>query len=227
VVYARTRNEQTLTFIVSGKLWRNSLIMQDIETGSLWSHVTGEALEGPAKGQRLHIIPSVQTTWSKWVRQHPETKLLKKDRAVTSSAYESYFKDPEKIGIFRARWLAEKMPGKTLVYGIARAPHALAVTDSALDGLVSATLGETPMVVRRGADGGVRAFVAEIDGEALELAPVSATLAKDRGTGSTWDLERSAAIDGPLKGRVLEELPVTAVYWFAWSSFYPNTAVVE
>jgi hypothetical protein len=227
VVYARTLNERTLTLIVSGKLWRNSLIMQDVETGTLWSHVTGEALEGPATGQRLEALPSVQTTWEKWLRAHPGTEVLAKDREFKASAYEDYFKDPERNGLFRAQWLAEKMPGKTLVYGVSAGPHALAVTDKALKGLVSAELGETPVVVRRGADGGVRAFVAAVDGEALKLAPVSAATAKDRATGSTWDLERGAAIDGPLEGRTLEELPVTAVYWFAWSSFYPNTAVVE
>ncbi len=227
MVYARTLNERTLTFIVSGKLWRNSLIMQDVESGSLWSHVTGEALDGPAAGQRLEALPSVQTTWKQWVRAHPETEVLAKDREVTASAYEDYFADPERTGLFRAQWLAGKMPGKTLVHGVARGPHALAVTDRALKGLVSATLGETPVVVLRGADGGVRAFVASVDGEVLRLAPVSAATAKDRATGSTWDLERGAATAGPLEGRALEELPVTAVYWFAWSSFYPNTAVVE
>jgi hypothetical protein len=85
VVYARTLNERTLTLIVSGKLWRNSLIMQDVETGTLWSHVTGEALEGPATGQRLEALPSVQTTWEKWLRAHPGTEVLAKDRATGST----------------------------------------------------------------------------------------------------------------------------------------------
>ena len=45
----------------------------------------------------------------------------------------------------------------------------------------------TPVVVERGADGGVRAFAGE-----------------DR-----------------------DEIPVTRAFWFAWSSFYPNTQVVD
>lgn len=227
MVYARTLDARTLTFIVSGKLWRNSLIMQDMETGSLWSHITGEALDGPAKGQQLQDIPSVQTTWSKWVRQHPETKVLKKDRAVTASAYEDYFKDPEKVGIFRARWLAEKMPGKTLVHGIARGPHAVAVDDPNLKGVVAATVGETHIVLWRGADGGVYAWVAELEHGPLEFIPQSDTALRDRMTGSTWDLDRGVCLSGPLAGRTLESVPVTTAYWFAWSSFYPNTAVAQ
>ncbi len=227
MVHARSLGDRTYTFIVSGKLWRNSLIMQDVETGSLWSHITGEALDGLAKGQRLRSFPSVQTTWAAWVGQHPETKVLKKSAAVTGSRYESYFKDPARVGIFRAQWLAEKMPGKTLVHGIVRGPHALAIADARLKGLVSATLGETRVVLWRGADGGVVAWVAELDGKPLGLVPQSATASRDRGTGSTWDLDRGVCLAGPLTGRTLESIPVTTAYWFAWSSFYANTAVAE
>jgi hypothetical protein len=227
VVYARTLGSRTSTFIVSGKLWRNSLIMQDLETGSLWSHVTGEALHGTAAGRRLEVIPSVQTTWEAWVREHPETKVLKKDRSVTSSAYESYFKDPERMGLFRARWLMQKMPGKTLVHGVARGPHALAAADTTLESLVTATLGEDPVVLWRGADGGVRAFIAEVEGETLELRTGASGALEDRATVSIWDLDRGIGLSGPLAGRELEELPVTTAYWFAWSAFYPNTAVVD
>jgi hypothetical protein len=227
VVYARSLGARTYTFIVSGKLWRNSLIMQDLETGSLWSHVTGEALGGPARGQRLESLPSVQTTWAAWIGQHPDTRLLKKEGAITGTRYQSYVNDPARLGLFRSRWLAEKMPGKTLVHGIARGPHALAVTDGAARGVVTAALGETRAVLWRGADAGVYAWVAELDGRRLEFVPQSAAVLKDRGTGSTWDLDRGVCTAGSLEGRALERLPVTTAYWFAWSSFYPNTDVVE
>ncbi len=227
MVYARTAGSRTYTFIVSGKLWRNSLIMQDVETGSLWSHITGEAIHGPAEGARLDVVPSVQTTWAQWFGAHPDTKLLEKDRVVSGSHYQSYFEDPERIGLFRARWLTGKMPGKTLVHGIALGPHALAVPDADLKGLIGATLGETRIALWRAADGGVHAFIAEAGGEALALTPLSGEVVKDRGTGSSWDLDRGVAVDGPLAGATLERLPVTTAYWFAWSSFYPNTAVAE
>ena len=58
-------------------LWRNSLVMMDEETGSLWSHVVGEALQGPLKGKVLKTVPVVQTSWAAWIKQHPDTKVLK------------------------------------------------------------------------------------------------------------------------------------------------------
>ena len=52
-------NGKELTFMVSGMLWRDSLVMQDRETETLWSHVTGEAIRGPLK---LRIL-----AWCVWL----------------------------------------------------------------------------------------------------------------------------------------------------------------
>ena len=49
----------------------------------------------------------------------------------------------------------------------------------------------------------------------------------DAGTGSVWDSVTGEAIAGPLQGTVLDQLPVTRAFWFAWSSFFPNTQVVD
>ena len=193
MVYARTLGGKTYTFQVSGKLWRNSLIMQDRETGSSWSHVTGRAIDGKTKGAQLEKLEAVETTWELWYAAHPNTAVLEKSEEVLASHYQDYFDDPKRLGMFRAQWLTEKMSGKTLVYGAAVGPHAVAVTEAALAGgaPVQVDLGGTPVVVSRAADGGVRAFIAGGDGQ--ELGSVA----------------------------------VTPIYWFAWSSFYPNTQVIE
>ena len=45
-MYARDVNGQLLTFGVSGKLIMNGLVMFDRETGSLWAHINGQAVDG-------------------------------------------------------------------------------------------------------------------------------------------------------------------------------------
>ena len=177
MVYARTLGGKTFTFQVSGKLWRNSLIMQDRETGSSWSHVTGRAIDGKAKGAQLEKLDAIETTWGLWYEAYPETTVLEKSEEVKTSHYQDYFDDPQRMGLFRAQWLNEKMPGKTLVYGAAIGAHAVAVTDAALAGgkQVEIDLGGTPVVVSRDADGGVRAFIAQAERqerEALAVTPV-------------------------------------------------------
>jgi hypothetical protein len=228
VVYARTSEGSTLSFQVSGMLWRNSLIMRDRETGTLWSHVTGEAISGPRKGSRLEKLPSVQTTWKRWRAEHPETEVLGKEEEVLGSHYQRYFEDPERTGMFRSRWLMERMPGKEMVFGAAMGPHAVAATNGALSDHKPATvdLGGTPVTLVRGMDGGVRAYVTEAEGRGLTLTRKDDAW-RDLETGSSWDLDTGTATGGELEGTTLEQVSVTPVFWFAWSSFYPNTQVVE
>jgi len=120
VVYARTQKNKTLTFLVSGALWKNGLVMQDRETDTMWSHVTGEAILGDLEGLTLDILPAAHTTWSRWKQKHPETEVLVKEKEFKESGYEEYFTDKEKTGLFRANWLTERMPGKTRVIGMHR-----------------------------------------------------------------------------------------------------------
>ena len=228
MVYARTLGGTKYTFQVSGRLWRNSLIMVDRETETSWSQITGRAIDGPHRGAQLEKLAAVETTWEDWRTAHPETKVLKKSKEVLSSHYQSYFDDPEKLGLFRAQWLEERMPGKTLVYGASIGPHAVAVTEGALvDEVVEATLGDTPVVLARARDGGVRAFVARAEGEILELGRNPKTGEVRDAGGSIWDLGSGRCISGPRSGSHLESVAVTPVYWFAWSGFYPNTQVID
>jgi len=188
VVYAREIDGRELTLIVSGNLWRNSLIMMDEETGSLWSHVTGECLEGEFQGRRLESIPSVQTNWSDWRAAHPQTKVLEKPGPILAPPYQRYYDDPDRNGMFRTFWLQDRMGGKVLVHGMVVGPHAAALVDTALAAGDSHEfeLGSEKITVTRDADGGVRAVTAAGD-----------------------------------------ELQVRTAYWFAWSTFYPNTTVVD
>ncbi len=189
MVHVRQIEDKTLTFIVSGKLWRNSLIMQDKETGSLWSHVTGECLEGEYEGTQLEMIPVVQTTWRQWSAEHPGTRVLKKSKEIKSAPYEKYFNDPEKTGLFHTVWLQDRLPGKTLIHGLTLGVHSLAVTDEALAPgvIVAGKLGEVEVQLTRGAEGGISATRTD----------TSATLI------------------------------VRTAYWFAWSTYFPNTGVID
>ena len=72
-MYARTVDSKTLTLTVSGMLWNRSLVMQDKETGSLWSHLLGRAMRGDLQGQRLDRLPGLMTDWKTWRELYPQT----------------------------------------------------------------------------------------------------------------------------------------------------------
>lgn len=164
MVYARRVDGRDLTFIVSGMLWRDSLIMMDRETETLWSHVTGKAIRGPLKGRRLEMLPVAHTTWKEWLAAHPDTRVLAKDAPVKGSVYQSYHSDPERFGITRAKRAISRLPGKALVHGTVVNGSAVAVADKALTEKTKereAEVSGRKIVFRRSPDGGIRAFEAE------------------------------------------------------------------
>lgn len=94
-MYVRTINNQDLNFCVSGKLWNRSLVMLDVETESLWSHILGECMEGKLKGTELKTLPADMLTWSAWKAEHPKTTVLNM-RRTNRNYTKDFYRDLEK-----------------------------------------------------------------------------------------------------------------------------------
>ena len=76
-MWSRSVDGQEYTFGVSGKLWRNGLVMYDHQTDTLWSGVTGEALQGPLKGKRLQVrTAGPKVRWRDWRAAYPQGQVL-------------------------------------------------------------------------------------------------------------------------------------------------------
>jgi len=123
-------------------------------------------------------------------------------------------------------YLKDRMPGKTLIYGISNGVHQIAVVDSILNTgePIQAKLGANRIIIIKSPDGGVRVylndrftFIKQKDGNSYT----------DSGTGSIWDFERGICVSGKLESTRLEAISVTVAYWFAWSTYFPNTAVLD
>lgn len=48
----------------------------------------------------------------------------------------------------------------------------------------------------------------------------------DAETSSTWNIA-GQAIDGPLEGTRLTSIPHLDTFWFAWSTYQPDTTLFE
>ena len=82
IVYSRRMAGRTLLLQVPGTVYGENMVIQDVETGSEWPQLLGEALNGPLKGQSLQQIPSVWTAWKTWRTEHPDTTVLKLSHKV-------------------------------------------------------------------------------------------------------------------------------------------------
>lgn len=231
-MYTREVNGKELELGVSGKLYKDALVMFDRETGTLWTQVDGSALRGTLAGHRLVEIPAMQTTWKVWKTLHPDTLVLRKPENVRGSRYEEYFADPAQLGLFGTRG-DQRLDGKALIIGVHAGDDAIAIPVSVLEKrqLVGADLAGEPLVVFYSRENRTAAvFRARVAGRRLSFRIVrraDLTFLEDSETHSQWSPLAGRAISGPLKDTQLDLMPYFHSYWYAWSAYRPQTQIVR
>ncbi len=210
--------------------WRGGVMVAAGRDGTLWSALSGRAIEGPQKGTKLKRVPNVLTTWKQWLMLHPESTaydlfdgkkypLAELPVSMSSDALGSIGKVDERL---------EKL---TPVMGIEGTTEYLAVP---LDDLADRNCRMVNVdnrdiaVFWYGPTKSAVAFYATVDGKKLTfyadgISPETAPF-KDKETGTRWSLA-GRGIDGKLRGTELEWAPSIACRWYAWSYEYPETKV--
>lgn len=211
IVYAAQAGGKKLTFVVSGMLWKHNLVMRDVETKSLWSHMLGQAMDGPLKGTPLKLLPSVLTTWQAWRRMHPTTTAVTLPRS--SQEYEkSFYKD-----------LAKFVFG----YAVLGEARAWSFDQLALQPVVNDRLGGRHILIVFDREStAVWIYNRKVDGKVLSFEQ-SGTAIKDRETASVWDLAKGQAVEGPQQGKKLKPLVGIVAYRQAWRDFHPDSSYWE
>ncbi len=203
--------------------------MYDHETGTLWSHLTGEALDGPLLGRHLQQVQSEQTTWGNWRAEHPNTQMLAVDpSAVTFDPYQNYYQAPE-AGVIGRKRIDDRLPLKEKVIGVRLGGEVKAYSFAALarDRVVNDVVGEVPLViVFDGGSSSGAVYRRDPGGTALTFRAGPGPLSLvDKETGSTWDGLSGQARSGTDSGMTLAQIPITYSFWFGWVDFYPDTHV--
>jgi hypothetical protein len=78
-VYSRELDGRELSLAPSGWTYKNTFVLYDRETMSLWYPERGglRGITGEHFGAFLPEIDSKDTSWKKWVKDQPESKILK------------------------------------------------------------------------------------------------------------------------------------------------------
>ena len=175
----------------------------DHETESIWSQPWGRAIRGSLKGVELFLLPSQVTTWRSWKEEHPSTLAMINDVDRVGSRRQGF--DPDfVIGL--------------LLAGEAKAYY---FEDVAAVGIINDQLGEFPIVVWASGDN-FHAYLRQVEDRTLTFRGEGEFLV-DEETGSTWDVARGRAMDGPLTGQVLQPVPGSTAFDWAWLDFYPDS----
>ena len=210
-MYARKVKDQKLTFVVSGQLWNRSLVMMDQETRSLWSHILGECVKGELEGTELKSLPSDMLTWDAWKKEHPDSTVLNMPRTSKNFTKE-FYKDPERFVV-----------GFMGQYG----PHHVAFSKLQKSPLLNVDARGLPLLIlSESKSTSVRLFVRRVGKRELTFEPAGEQL-RDTQTKSLWDRRSGTAVEGELKGTLLEPHVGIVSFAHAWKTFHSESRPVE
>ena len=219
---------KALEFGVSGLLHNSDLLMydRDTDTPSLWQQALGTAVVGPRNETRLQILPLAHSRWDDWKAAHPASTVLSTDtgfgRNYSRDPYAGYNQDE---GLFFAVDGEKRdLPRKTWVYGLIHngAARAYPLDDiGANQALNDAVGGEAVLVVTgSGSPPSGRAY------RRGELRFTLADGALTDASGGAWEITETALV-GPDGSRLDRLSDGFVAFWFAWSTFYPNTDIYD
>lgn len=245
-----------LEFGTSGALYQSALVMYDRQTESLWTHFDGRSVIGTMAGTELQILPASMVSWVDASQANPAALVLDRPtgelaRPYGTVPYPNYETAPP-TDAYLTDAVDERFAPKQRVVGVNLGDRRVAINRDALQservitvepqvdgdgfvvlwepGTVSALDGR--QIDEGLAVGAVGVFRPVIDGRPLTFSidqtntddgEVSVV---DNETGSTWNVS-GQAIAGPLTGTTLDPVAHLDTFWFAWSRYYPETAVVE
>jgi hypothetical protein len=215
--------------------WRNGVMVMKHKDGSLYSCLTGIAFDGPNKGKRLEVIPTVVSDWGFWLKQYPGT--------VAYHMFDKY--QPVELPMVpnadsqKSRpKLDERLPADTPVLGVfdGKTARAYPLAQLAKEGVIHDTVDNKVRVLlwheptRTAAAYWPTAVAPEgktAKPRGIRLEPTSKGATApfvDEQSDSGWDIT-GRAVSGELEGRTLIWLDSTQVKWFAWAAEYPETTI--
>jgi hypothetical protein len=177
-IFDRRVDGRTLTFENSAALWRDTSVMKDRETGTLWSAATGQGLYGPLAGQRLSLKPAFLSGMEVWSRDYPTSVYLDAGASTWAPLTMKIYGVSPWQGVSGASTEDRRYKPKSEVFTVADGHEAFAVSGAELKarGRIEASLGDRPLVLMwdtlRDAPRAFRPGVAGQESEELAVVPM-------------------------------------------------------
>lgn len=229
---------------VSGLLYNNNLVLYDRrDRSTLYPQLYGTGVDGERRGESLTLLPVVETTWRAWKTLYPDTGVIESG-TYSLSRYTRYpygnYRTDDGYLIFGLRpTLANNFSpystsygAKDMVLGLRLNGEAKAYPFEELGGqtVVNDQLGGIDVVVAfDSASQMALPFARQVDDQILTFERREGAFPfqlRDLETGSTWTI-LGRAVDGPLAGTQLTQVPAHNAFWFAWVTFWPETDVFQ
>jgi hypothetical protein len=225
------------SFGVSGLLFNANLILYDRETGSLWSQMLEQAINGSELERVPEKAQVVETTWQTWIEMYPDTFLLMIEESESNFPYEfnpygshvtdnripfnANNSDDNRLHP-KERVLGINVGESSKVYPVNNFEHSISVINDQVGNM---------NVVAAGSSGDNFAVIFNRqleDCTTLEFKPVENKLpiVMIDNEGSEWDIFGTAKT-GARTGTQLQKTNSFIAYWFAWTAFFEDAIIHE
>ena len=213
----------------SGFLYRSNKLMYDAKTQSLWNTLKGEPVIGPLVGKDIQLDHRsvVTTTWGKWKKLHPNTKVVSLDTGYRRNydegvAYHDYFATDDLM--FNTPYRDSRLANKQEVLALRFKGQfgTLAINTDFLDRnpVYMGKLDRQPFVVITDESGANRVY----DPGDLKFVKRDISHVTDA-TGTKWKISEAKLIASD--GRELKRLPYHRAFWFGWQAAFPETELIK
>ncbi len=238
-----------IEFGVSGLLINSNLVMYDRrDEVTLYPQMIYTAINGENEGDRLTLLPVVHTTFGRWKQLHPDTQVAEFGSGLDrySSRLQDAFKNLSiyeyPYGNYRTNNSYLIFPWKTsepdlsrhntkdLVLGVCMGDllRAYPFSEMGRQAVINDEIdGNSILVVyERGTS---IPYSRDVNGQTLTFFEVEGAgdlpvWIEDVETRSLWSMA-GVAVDGPLQGERLEQIPSYNSMWFAWHTYWPQTTL--
>lgn len=222
-MYGREYQNRTYTLEASGGLANSALVMQDRETDSYWSIMTGEVIAGSLKGLKMQELPvSKKYLWQEWKNLYPDSKVLSiNGREDAGFGYQRYFDSA--AGFRGAEAVDKRLKTKEPVFAFRLMGIAYAVPHGSIENGVVFDLGDRQVFLFRPSNASIfastSAFVSSHDSFI--------------GDENGWRISDTAAQFNAGLGDWSNQPPTAKVlvgfdtFWYNWSLSNPETRVLE
>ena len=228
---------QKTTFGVSGLLYNTNLIPYDRVTGSNWSQMLLQSVNGALKGEFIQVDMVVETTWNTWKQLYPETEVLSTNTGFNRNyglyPYGDYRTNNNRL-LFPVSNEDNRLPGKERVHGVINDESTVAQIftfgrfEEGLSMKREQWFGKDLLVVGSEPLNLIVSFYNELEGgENLEFTVTSTAslpVILTDNEGNEWNLF-GEAISGPRRTQQLTPTRSYMGYYFAFGAFYPDVEI--
>lgn len=217
------------TFGVSGLLYNTNLIPYDRLTGSNWTQIGLQCVNGVLQGKNMETIQMIETNWKTWKELFPDSKVVSTNtgygRNYNAYPYGDYRTNNNRF-LFPVEPVDGRLPAKERVLAVIDSDEAKVYRFSQFEGgtrVVTDFFNNIEIiVVGNKTKNFMTAFFRELNGAKVSFSPANdadpQVIFQDD-LGNKYDLF-GRALSGPNAGDKLKPVTTFMAFWFSVGAFY-------